>query len=355
MHHDAGDVVGGEPVRVSFDPDEPEAVRRVSRFEPVTLATRRHDVIDLADRERRAVGVVAAGEMFLRDVATGVERLAVHEGQLGAGRPQVGESYPPVDVLAEVDDLATGVDAADVDGPHLLDAPHRRRRRGGERRTIVVGDGDRVPDRGPQASVFTLAGHQVGGDDRTGRRPPALVGGDDAVAAVQLAQEGHGVAVAVGYLPEPGTPAVPAVAQHRGPDVLAGNEEAGDRVGLHVETRLVRRESRGELEITDPLPVEERLVATVRRRIEASVRRDGVKVETAPQHERRTPAGAGAHRFVRFDPLGDPVRSIEEAHLEPRCFGPLAPAEVGPDLDPPTDALPTGERFTRPWRQHAVS
>ena len=69
VHDDARDVVGGEPVRVSFDPDVLEAVRRVSRFEPIALATRRHHVIDLADRQRAAVGVVATGEMVLRDVA----------------------------------------------------------------------------------------------------------------------------------------------------------------------------------------------------------------------------------------------------------------------------------------------
>ena len=75
--------------------------------------------------KRAAVGVVATGEMLLRDVASRVERLAVHEGQLGVGRSEIGQPNPPVDVLAEVDDLATGVDAANVDGPHLLDAANR--------------------------------------------------------------------------------------------------------------------------------------------------------------------------------------------------------------------------------------
>ena len=71
-----------------------EAVRRVSRFEHVAVATGRDHVVDLADRQRAAVGVVATGEMVLRDVPAGVERLAVHERQLGA-RPARGRSVAP--------------------------------------------------------------------------------------------------------------------------------------------------------------------------------------------------------------------------------------------------------------------
>ena len=58
-------------------------------------------------------------------------------------------------------------------------------------------DGDRVPHLGLQPSVLVLSGHEVGGDDRAGGRLPALVGGDDGVADVQLTEEGDGVAVAV--------------------------------------------------------------------------------------------------------------------------------------------------------------
>ena len=75
------------------------------------------------------------------------------------------------------------------------------------------------------------------------------------------------------------------------------------------------------------------------RGVEARVRRDGVEYELQAQHVRGTGTGIGAHRLVRLDPLGDPVRGIEEARLEPRRFGPLALAEVGPDLDPPLDMI----------------
>ena len=89
----------------------------------------------------------------------------------------------------------------------------------------------------------------------TGGRLPALIGGDDGVADVQLTEEGDGVAVAVGHLPEPGAPAVPTVAEHHGPRVLTGDEEIGDVVRLDVEPGLVRREARRELESPTRCPL----------------------------------------------------------------------------------------------------
>ena len=125
MHDDARDVVRSESVGMALDPHVLESVGGVPRFEHFAVTTRRHHAIDLSDRERGAAGEVAAGEVVLRDIAGGIERLAVHERQLRAGRAEVGEPYPPVDVLAEVDDLTIGVDAADAGRSQLLDATHR--------------------------------------------------------------------------------------------------------------------------------------------------------------------------------------------------------------------------------------
>ena len=44
--------------------------------------------------------------LLLRDVAVGVEPLAVGEGELGPAGTEVGEADPAVAVLPEVDDVA---------------------------------------------------------------------------------------------------------------------------------------------------------------------------------------------------------------------------------------------------------
>ena len=74
-----------------------------------------------------------------------VERLAVGERELGAGGAEVGEADPAVDVLAEVDDVATRSELATLRGRTQLDPPHRRRRRRAERAEVAVDDLDRLP------------------------------------------------------------------------------------------------------------------------------------------------------------------------------------------------------------------
>ena len=96
-----------------------EAVRGVSRFERVAVTAGRDHAVDLADGSVPPWSFAPARWSWVTS-PLGVECFAVHERELGVRRAEVGEADPAVDVLAEVDDLAVGVEPADGDGSQLL-------------------------------------------------------------------------------------------------------------------------------------------------------------------------------------------------------------------------------------------
>ncbi len=95
---------------MTLDADVPEAVRREPRLEHIAGHTRRDDAVDLAGRERFGKEREVDAKVVGRDVAVGIEPLAVRERELRALRTEVGEPRPAVDVLAEIDDLDAGPD-----------------------------------------------------------------------------------------------------------------------------------------------------------------------------------------------------------------------------------------------------
>ena len=140
---------------------ELEAVRRVARFEHLPRGPRSNDAVDHADVLLLAEEV--RRKMVLGDVAGLIQEFAVHNGQFRAGRPEVTQAQPAVDVLPEVDDLAIGVGTGHGDRAELLHPTRRRGRGVGQPVQAVVGDGDGLPCGGPGPVVLTLPRHEVGG------------------------------------------------------------------------------------------------------------------------------------------------------------------------------------------------
>ena len=127
VHHDAPNVLDVESLGMALDTDVPEAVRREARLEHITGYARRDDAVDLAGRERLRKEREVDAEVVGRDVAVGIEPLAVRQREFRAQRTEVGQPRPSIDVLAEIDDLHTGPDRRDGHGDDLLHASHRRR------------------------------------------------------------------------------------------------------------------------------------------------------------------------------------------------------------------------------------
>ena len=196
-----------------------------------------------------------------------------------------------------------------------------------------VGDRDGVPRVRFGPVVLALPRHEVGAADRSGGRLPVGAGGDDGVPGVELAEEAEGGAVAVAGLEEPGAAAPPAVGEHDLPVVVAGDEQVGDVVGLHVQRGRVAGEAGGQLDVADAAAVEEGLVDPVRGGVEAGVGGRRMEPEGVTQHVGR------ALGLVRLDEAGGPVRRMEEAGLAPGRRRPGALAGFGPDLDAPGGAL----------------
>ena len=127
MDHDAGDITFDEPSVVPDDPHVLEAVGRVAGLEGVAGPSCGDDLVDLAGVERGSCHEVEADEMGHVDVAVVAHALAVRQhGPLPRG-PEGSEPDPPVDVLAEVDDVAILVQPDDRPRFDLLDPTDRRR------------------------------------------------------------------------------------------------------------------------------------------------------------------------------------------------------------------------------------
>ena len=355
MHDDSGDVVGRQSVGMSLDPHVLEAVRRVPGLEVFAVAAGGDHTVDLAERRGPAADGVGGGEVILGHVAVVIEGFTVHERHVRAVGPEVGEPQPAVDVLTEVDDLTSGIEAHDRNGSEFLHAAHGRGRRHCETGEVVIHNCNRLPGVGFDAPILELTGHEVGGADGPGRRCPLVVAHDDDVADVQFTEERDRVPVAVALLPEAGATSVPPVAQDDLPDVLTHDEEVADVVGLYVQVRSVAREPGRELDVADAMSVEERLVAPVGGRVETRRWWTCVERERAPEDVCGTLARFRLFGLVRFDPARTPVVRVEESGLEPRGPRPLALTAIGPDFDAPVHALPTRNRMTGPRHEDAVA
>jgi hypothetical protein len=125
MHDDAGDVACRQVAGVTLDPDVPEAVRGVPGFEGVAVAAGGDDAVDHARRERLGQERHGRAQVIGGDVAGRVQCLAVDEGEFGAGRAEVAEPDPAVDVLPEVGDQLAAREPGHRAGGDLLDAAHR--------------------------------------------------------------------------------------------------------------------------------------------------------------------------------------------------------------------------------------
>ena len=112
---------------MTLDAHELEAVRRVPRFERRARAVGHHS-IDLPEREWRLRDEVHRSDVVLGDIAVRVERFAVGQGELGADRSGIGDADPAVDVLAEIDHVATRSELTHFAWAEQLDPPHGRSR-----------------------------------------------------------------------------------------------------------------------------------------------------------------------------------------------------------------------------------
>ena len=165
---------------------------------------------------------------------------------------------------------------------------------------------------------------------------------------MELREEGERAAVAVGQLEEAGVPAPPAVGEHDLPLVLPCHQQVADVVDLDVQRGRVTGEPRRQLDVSDTLAVEERLVDAVRGGVDPGLCRRRRQLKGMAQHV------GGSFGLHRFDPAGGPVGLIEQSRLEPGRGRPFAHAAVRPDLDPPDDPLPGGQGVPGPWDEHTV-
>jgi len=333
---------------MAFDTGVAEPVAGVAGLERTAIAGRGNPVL-LGQAE------LTEAEVIEGDIALGVERLAVGDAELGTGRTDVVKSQPAVDVLAEVDHLAISVESGDRRRRQLLGSSGRRRGRDRQPVDPVIGDDDRSPRTRLDSLILVLAAHEVGGDHRTGRPLPLGPGRDDRLAHVELPEEGDTVAVGVDVLVVADLTAVPAVAEHDGPLVATGPEQAVDVVGLHVEVIPVAREPRGELLAADPLSVKERLVHPVSSGVHPGRDVHGgiVEIERVAQDVRRATELAPWRLRLGLDPSGSPVAGVER-RLEPGRRRPLALAEIGDDLHPPLHTCPARHRSGRPWDEDVL-
>ena len=186
VHHDPGDVVGGERAGMPLDPHVLEPVRRQPRLEDVPGHSRGHDDVDLARAQRLGQERRVRAQVLHRHVAVRAERLTVRQRDPGAGRAEGGQPHPAVDVLAEVDHEHAFSHRRDRHRAQLLDGPHGRGGRADEGVVPSLAHHDRRPDGlvGEQPAVLVLALDQVGLGDVRRRPAPRLVGADDGGGAV---------------------------------------------------------------------------------------------------------------------------------------------------------------------------
>ena len=142
-------------------------------------------------------------------------------------------------------------------------------------------------------------------------------------------------------------PSASSAAEHVRP--LA--EKVGDVVGLHLGARAVLGEAGSELVGPDARPVQLELVDPVGSRVEAGPADRAVDEHLAAQPVRRPGAGRTRGRGRR-DPVGPPVRGLEQPGLDGDRLRPRARAAVGLDAHPYVAPLPGGERPARPRHQH---
>ena len=241
-----GDVVGAERARVALDAHVLEAVGGVAGLEPVPRPTSGHDAVDLAGGQGLVGQEVERLQVVRRHLAPVVERLTVRQRDLRPVRAEVVESDPPVDVLADVDDVVPRGQAVDRDGSQLLDAPHGRGGGGAEGPEVLVHDRDvgpiavvearTVPAIRLPAEVLALPVDEVGAQDLTVRRRPPRPGADGDPAAVvevglELDEQCQLGSVAVHLAGEADLAPPPTVAEHGAEHVCPRHDEVGDVVG----------------------------------------------------------------------------------------------------------------------------
>ncbi len=256
---------------------------------------------------------------------SGVERLAVGQGQLGARRDRGRESRTqPLMFWPRSTTWWPGDGLGDRDRPQFLDPTHGWGGGGAEVGEAVVGDGHRGPALQRDPEVDALPRHQVRPPDRPGGPGPGRVGGHDRagpvrVVDVELAEEGERRAVAVVVAAVARLAAPPAVGEDHLQFVVAFVEERGHVVGLHLEPGRVAGRPRGQLQVADPDATEERLVDAVGGGVEPGPLDRTVEDELVAQDRGRAPSRlSGIATFVGLDPRRRPVGRVEQADLDHR-------------------------------------
>ena len=347
-----------------------EAVRGVARLEHVPRPTRRHNPVDLTGGQRLGDERQIHVEVVGGDIARDVNRFPVSQGQTSPRRPEIGQAHPPVDVLAQIENLPAG-HPADGHGRHLADRTHRRRRRGHEPSVAVVGDRHRIPagvveawltpagDHTPQ--VDRLARDQIGDVDVRPRAAPARAGPRNDGRAVgkvdaDLSDEAELRTPLVVGTRQPDLAAVPPVGQDRANRVRAWTQQLAYVVGLHLQALAVLGEPGSQLGVADAPAVDERLVDPVGSGIKPRAHDcDRGHLERAAHEHRRSPPRrrplGGLHRL---DPQRRPVRRLEQPDLEHVRRGPVALPEVCPHFYLPSNARPRTQGRPRVLDEHGV-
>jgi len=255
----------------------------------------------------------------------------MRQGQNRSRRPEVPQSNPAVDVLAEVEHLPAGHPAS-RHWPELVDRAHWRRRRGHEFGRAAVGYDDRIPAGvvevrlGPAVrhapQIDRLAGDEISCLDlRPGASPPRAGAGDRSRPAGEVrAHLGHEPQLrsplVVGAR-KPDLPAEPAVGQDRADRVSPRPQQLTDVVGLDLEPRSVFREPRGKLGVAGAPAVNEHLVDTVGGRVQPRTGDGRVrKLELAAHQHRRPPTCRRQLGLDGRDPPHTPIFFLEQPELE---------------------------------------
>ena len=184
--------------------------------------------VDSARAEGLCVAKSIGSEVVLRDVTGRVERFAVGERELGAARAGIGDAHPAVDVLAEIDHVATGRNSRTVRGRTVST---RRTGGAGDAQSDVkspstTSTGCHSSASSCDALVDVFAVDEVGGDDRARGAGPGRVGcRDDGAVDLHLRRARELRAVDVVFTREADLASVPAVGQHDAQLVVALHEE----------------------------------------------------------------------------------------------------------------------------------
>ncbi len=317
---DAGEALVGELAGVPLHSDITEALEA-----EVGLV----DLLGAAP-ERVRDELLGRPEVGRVDVAVLVQNLEVAKLHGGALLPFHRETHAAHQVLPHVHDLLPLGCREDLHGADLLDAPHRGARGGHERgvataghthgRPVAIVKRCRAPAGLLESCVVRLAHVDVRQEDGARSGLPAGVGAHGLHAAVgvldaDLTQERHTIAVHVAVvLPREEAP-VPAVSQRRPGGILPRRQKGGHVVGLVLQALAVARPARRHQVLADTLAVQLQLVDPVARDIGPRRTHGALHVEGASDEGCRP-------RHLRIlvshglDPLGLPVTSREEPHLE---------------------------------------